>query len=99
MSELARALLARQRKRLAAGVLGTAESAGWWEKLSGAERSAYRETVLRRIDAFYEFTLDLVSAGGDSIRSDEALALLQDIHAGQLRAERAGVVRNGTSHG
>jgi hypothetical protein len=91
---LARALLGQQRKRLLASTLGAAETAPWWGTLTPEQRGTFRDKVLASVNTYYEFCLDLIASGGDVLRSDDTLALLQTIHASQLRVER-GVESNG----
>lgn len=84
-----RRLAVQQRKRLVAVVMSAAESTTWWPRLAREDQDAFRDKVLRGINGYHEFMLDVITVGGeDAQHSDEVLALLERIHASQLRVER-----------
>lgn len=78
---MVRQLAIRQRKRLVATVMGTAERSPWWAKLRREEQDAFRTGVLGAIDTYHDFMLDVIGvARDDSIRSEQALELLERIY-------------------
>lgn len=82
-------LLGEQRKRLVASIMGSAENAVWWGRLSPAEQSAYRDKIRSSIGTFYDFCRDVIKVTGeDSLRNEYSLDLLRQVHEGQKRLER-----------
>ena len=90
MAGLVSGLLAQQRKRLVAGVLGAAERSEWWPKLSVSEQSDFRTRVLHSINGYYEVTLDLLKVSTDEgvLISEDALRLIQATHDRARSMER-----------
>ena len=88
-SDLVRRLLSEQRRRLVASLLGSVETAPWWGRLNPQEQRSLREKVLASIGVYHDFVLDVVKVGGDdSVRNEEALHLIQAVHASQSRLEQ-----------
>lgn len=82
-------LITEQRKRLVASIMGAAESKGWWNKLTVQEQREYRSKVLDSIGVFYDLVRDVVKVSGDGWTvSDDALALIAQVHASQNRLEK-----------
>lgn len=89
-----RKMAIRQRQRLLACLMGAAERAPWWGRLTNDERKAYRDEVLAAINPYHEFMLDLIGISAEeSARNEAALALLEQVHASQRRLEQS--VRGG----
>ena len=90
MSGLVANLLSQQRKRLVAGVLGSAERAAWWPKLAAPEQVEFRARVLASVNGFYDVTLDLLKATADEgvLISEDALRLIQATHDRARSLER-----------
>lgn len=87
--DVVKRLLIEQRKRLVASVLGSLETSSAWSRLPEPERRQLREKVLSSIGTYHDFCLDVVKVGSeDSVRNDEALGLIQQVHASQARIER-----------
>lgn len=87
--DLTSRLLAEQRKRLIASVMGAAENSSWWTRLSPADQRGYREKVINSVGVFYDFCKDVLKvASDDSLRNDHAVNLLQQVHNGQRALER-----------
>ena len=84
-------LLSEQRKRVVAGILGHAESAVWWPRLSAAEQQGLRSQVLSSVNAMHDVTLDLLKvATGDGgvLISEDAVRLIQDTYDRTRSLER-----------
>lgn len=82
-------LLAEQRRRLIATLLGTAESAPWWRDLTAEQQRAHRDKVLSSVGVFYDFCRDVVKVSSeDMTRNEYALELLQAVHDGQAALVR-----------
>lgn len=74
-------VLAEQRKRCLASILGTAESAGWWGTLSRDDQAAYKDSVRTALGTFYDLCRDIVRVTeGDVMRNDHAVELIERIH-------------------
>jgi hypothetical protein len=75
-------LIAEQRRRCVATILGSAETSGWWDRLSKDDQLDLRDDVLKGINTFYELVLDVikVSDDGTSVVNSYAVDLLQAIH-------------------
>lgn len=87
--DLLRRLLGEQRKRLVASLLGYVEQSAWWASLTAAEQRTLRDRVLVSIGVYHDFVLDVVKVGSeDSLRNEEALRLIQQVHASQSRLEQ-----------
>jgi hypothetical protein len=85
-----RRLATEQKKRLIAGLLNSCESTPWYKRLSEQERQAYRRDVFERVGIYHDFMLDVIKVADDgSVVNEHALELLEQLHAGQSRLERA----------
>lgn len=83
-------LFVEQRRRLVASIMGAAEQGPWWKSLPQAEQVAFRDKVLDSIGIFYDLVRDVIKVGhDDSIRNDHAIALIEQVHAGQRELLRA----------
>lgn len=78
--DLIRKLLAEQRKRVVGSIMGAAEQSPWWNKLTPVDQRAYRQKVLDSIGVFYDFTLDVLKVGTDTIVNEHALDLIVEMH-------------------
>lgn len=78
--DMIRKLLAEQRKRVVGSIMGSAEQSAWWSKLTSVEQRAYRQKVLDSIGVFYDFTLDVLKVGTDSIVNEHALEMIVEMH-------------------
>lgn len=88
-----RRLAIAQRKRLVATIMSAAENSDWWSELDTREQEDFRAKVLRGINTYHDFMLDVITVGSeDGSRSEQVLRLLEQIHASQLRAERGAPV-------
>lgn len=77
-------IMVEQRKRLVATIMGAAERSAWWKNLPAAEQVTFRNTVLDSIGVFYDLVRDVIKVGhDDSMRNDHAIALIEQVHAGQ----------------
>lgn len=86
MSDFATKLASEQRGRLVGSILGHAERAPWWAKLTNADRKAFRDKVLASVGVYHDFVLDCLRAADDgSVVNEEALRLLQSIHSSLAR--------------
>ena len=81
-------LLAEQRRRCVASILGSAENSGWWSRLSKDDQLDLRDDVLKGINTFYELALDVikVSDDGTSVVNAYAVDLLEAIHQAVVAA-------------
>jgi hypothetical protein len=87
--DLTSRLLGEQRKRLIASIMGAAENAPWWGRLSAGEQRAFREKLLSSLGVFYDFCKDVVKVTNeDVIRNDLALDLINQVHNSQRALER-----------
>lgn len=83
-------VLAEQRKRCLASILGAAESAGWWNALGRDEQTAYKESVRGALGIFYDLCRDIVRVTeGDVIRNDHAVELIEHIHSHVVTERRS----------
>ena len=90
MSDVVMLIVVEQRKRLVASILGSAERSAWWGKVSPAEQREYRKKVLDSVGVFYDLIRDVVKVSNeDTMVNEQALGLIQQVHAGQARLERA----------
>lgn len=90
MADIVRSLAVEQRKRLVASLMSHAEQSSWWSKLSSIEQRELRKKVLDSVGTYHDFILDVVKVSGeDSMVNEQALGLIQQVHAGQTRLERA----------
>ena len=89
MSEFARQLAVEQRKRLVGSLMDHLEKRVY-PHLPEAERTALRTKVMQSVGAYHDFILDVLKASvSDGMTgNDEALSLLQQIHAGQASLRR-----------
>ena len=83
-------ILIEQRKRLVASVMGAAEQSAWWSKLTSVEQREFRKKLLDSVGVFYDLVRDVVKVSNeDSMVNEQALSLIQQVHAGQARLERS----------
>ena len=82
--------LTRQRKRATGAVLGHAEKAPWYTRLSPAEKAALREKVLSAIGTYHDSVLDVIKTldGAGGVHNERALELLAELHEKVVRQER-----------
>lgn len=86
--ELIRDLAAEQRKRLVASILGQAERT-FKQKLTPREWADFRDKVMDSIGTYHDFLLDVIKVSRDGmIRNEEAIRIIEQIHASQVRMER-----------
>lgn len=84
MADVWRAFAGRQRERVIASVMGHAERSAWWDKMTPAERKAFRDKVLSSVGAYHDVVLDLLRSVDDqSIGNPEVVRLLDLVHASQ----------------
>lgn len=86
--ELMKRLAIEQRKRLVASILNAAESSPWWSRLSGPERTAYREKILSSIGVYHDFMLDVIKIGQDDPVNEYAIELISAVHNTTKRIEQ-----------
>lgn len=87
--DITRRLAVEQRKRLVASIMNFAEGARWWRSLSRDEQIAFREKVLNSVGQYHDFILDVIRVGNeDTIRNEQALELIQQVHTSQRRLEK-----------
>lgn len=87
--EMIRNLAVEQRKRLIARLLGNLERSVY-DRLSPAEQQELRQEVLDAVGVYHDFILDVFKVSKeDVIRNEAALELIQQVHDGQRRLERA----------
>lgn len=90
MADIIRSLAVEQRKRLVASLMSYAEQSPWWGKLSSIEQREFRKKVLDSVGTYHDFILDIVKVTSeDSLVNEQAIGLIQQVHAGQARLERA----------
>ena len=83
------ALAGKQRKRFIASVLGAAEQAPWWRKLSPVEQREYRQKILDSAGTYHDFMLDVIGVSKNGgLRNEYAIELIQAVHDSQRRLER-----------
>lgn len=88
--ETVRALAIEQRKRLVGGVMSHAEKSSWWGRLTKDQQEDLRDKVLDSIGRYHDFMLDVIKVGhDDSIRNEHAIAMIEQIHAGQRELTQA----------
>jgi hypothetical protein len=88
--ETVRALAIEQRKRLVGGVMSYAEKSSWWGRLTKDQQEDLRDKVLDSIGRYHDFMLDVIKVGhDDSIRNEHAIAMIEQIHAGQRELTQA----------
>lgn len=81
-----RNLCVEQRRRLVGGILTHAEKAEWWPLLTTEQRAAFRQKVLDSAGVYHDVMLDMLKAvPTDSLRNEQAYALLVDVHAAVAR--------------
>lgn len=89
MADIIRSLAVEQRKRLVASLMSHAEQSNWWSKLSSLEQRELRKKVLDSVGTYHDFILDVVKVSHeDGMVNEQALSLIQQVHAGQARLER-----------
>ena len=87
--ETIRALAIEQRKRLVGSIMRSMESAAWWGRLTREQQEELRNKVLDSIGRYHDFMLDVIKVGhDDSMRNDHAIALIEQVHAGQRELMR-----------
>jgi len=75
-------LAIEQRRRLIASVLNAVDD----EK----DARARRERIIRAINSYHDFLLDVVKVSDEEyVRNEHALELIASVHASQQRIERA----------
>jgi hypothetical protein len=80
MSVPVRDFLKKRRDRALGAILGNAERAAWFAKLTDGEREAHRRAVLDALNSYHDSVLDLVKAEDTSVvRNEEVIALLERI--------------------
>lgn len=74
--------LTRQRKRATGSVLGHAERAEWYGKLTPREKADLRDKVLSAIGTYHDAVLDVINTldGGGGVHNEKALELLAELH-------------------
>lgn len=86
MSSAVIRVVTEQRKRCLASILGAAEAAPWWAKLTRDEQAAYRQRVIDSLGVFYDLCRDVIKvADEDSLRNDHAVNLIESIHTAVVR--------------
>jgi hypothetical protein len=90
MADIIKSLAIEQRKRLVASLMSYSEQSSWWAKLTSVEQREMRKKVLDSVGTYHDFILDVVKVSNeDSMVNEQALTLIQQVHAGQARLERA----------
>jgi hypothetical protein len=76
-------VVTEQRKRCLASILGAAEVAPWWGRLTREEQVAYRQRVIDALGVFYDLCRDVIKVTDDEegLRNDHAVDLIERIHA------------------
>lgn len=87
MSDEVRELIIQQRGRVVAGILQHAERT-FYDRLTPAERVAFRQKVLDSVGTYHDLVLDVVKVQrkGSTLINEEVLPLLRAIH-GQVTAD------------
>jgi hypothetical protein len=76
-----RQLVAEQRRRCIATILGFCEGADWWGALEKDEQVGLRATVLRAVATLYDVTLDVLKvSGGDGVTNACVIDMIEAIH-------------------
>ncbi len=80
-------LLAEQRRRCLARILGAAEDSTWWATLTPEQREDFRDDVKNALALFAEFARDVVKVGDDEggLRNELAVELIGLLHAERTR--------------
>lgn len=75
-------IINEQRKRCQASILGAAESAAWWSRLSRDDQAAFRLKVIDAVSVFYDLCRDVlkVADNDEVLRNERALQLVVDLH-------------------
>lgn len=83
--------LTKQRKRATGAVLGHAERAEWYARLTPREKADLREKVLSAIGTYHDAVLDVISTldGNGGMHNERALELLAELHEKLVAPERA----------
>lgn len=79
--------LSKRRARCVGGILGNAERAPWFKKLSHAEQEAFRSLVRDSVGSYHDSVLDLVGAEDGVMRNEEVITVLERVEAA-VRASR-----------
>lgn len=81
MSAVVVRVVTEQRKRCLASILGGAENAPWWGRLSREEQLAYRQKVIDALGVFYDLVRDVIKVSDDDgLRNDHVVELIERIH-------------------
>lgn len=88
-SQFARDLVVEQRRRLIGNLMAYCEREVF-PKLTEAERKALREKVQQAVGGYHELVLDMlkVTINDGMLVNDQALRLLEDIHAATRSGRR-----------
>jgi hypothetical protein len=79
-------VVSEQRKRCLASILGAAETAPWWGRLTTEEQRAYRAKVVDALGVFYDLCRDIIKVTDeDALRNEHAVALIESIHTAVIR--------------
>lgn len=80
-------MIARQRKRVLATVLGHAERT-FYDRLSEAEQKQFREVVLNSVGVFADLAMDLVRSSDEGwVVNDDARKVLEQVNVRTRRLE------------
>ncbi len=86
MSAVVVRVVTEQRKRCLASILGSAETAPWWNRLSRDEQLAYRQKVIDSLGVFYDLVRDVIKVSDDDgLRNDHVVELIERIHTQVVR--------------
>lgn len=86
-SDIIRRLAVEQRKRLVASVMQHLETEVF-PHLSEAQARATRDKVVGSVNAYHDFILDVLKVNReDSVRNEESLRLIRQVHSSQQRLE------------
>lgn len=83
--------LAKRRNRCVGTILGNAERASWWRKLTPAEQEEHRQLVRDSVGSFFDSVLDLVHAEEGVMRNEEVIATLHRVESHLVQSRRGRV--------
>jgi hypothetical protein len=79
-------LLAEQKRRCLATILGAAEGLSGWKDLNPEERELFRDQVRGALNILYDLSRDVIKVTDDTgLRNDLALELIAALHAQRER--------------
>jgi hypothetical protein len=85
-------IVAEQRRRCVASLLGGVEAAEWWPKLTKDEQLDFRDDTIRAIGVLYDLCRDVIRATADDDpgRNGYVVEMLEAIHSRVVTPARSG---------